>query len=323
MREYKAFGREASLLHHFTGCRAVVDLLDCGFVSDAAERPVSGEIVSFGRNVGEFCDSLTDFHRRGWRPYLSETLMPEPTNLFVALRENMKQKRYRLPTEEGLALSMQYADLLYKAHTDDIVYLDVKLEHVYWDGSQLCLIDWNSSKRLSDVNSYDEDPDTLKKKDISAFAIGVMYPLFTGMPPQGSRFFEQPSNVDEVAKRYNGVRTLDFEMESSLAPDLVQLIRSAAASEYSTVQQFKEALELCAFQHGWPLEGNGSPVITSAVRARKHMRTGLQLLRQAQAEIQQARGEIMEAAEEDPVIRKEAERLIELLNELWKHRVIP
>ena len=54
------------------------------------------------------------------------------------------------------------------------------------------------------------------------------------------------------------------------------------------------------------------------------MREGLRLLRQAQVEILDARDEFIEAAQEgDASVGEEAQRLVELVNELWEHRVIP
>ena len=56
--------------------------------------------------------------------------------------------RWRLPSEEGLALALQFGELLKMSHQKGIVYLDHKLEHVYWDGVQLRIIDMNSSQKM-------------------------------------------------------------------------------------------------------------------------------------------------------------------------------
>ena len=45
-----------------------------------------------------------------------------------------------------MALALQFSELLVLAHANKIVYLDHKLEHVYWDGVHLKVIDFNSSR---------------------------------------------------------------------------------------------------------------------------------------------------------------------------------
>ena len=65
------------------------------------------------------------------------------------MKPNQPGTRWRLPTEEGIALAMQFAQFLQIAHSNKVVYLDHKLEHVYWDGARLQVIDMNSSRQLN------------------------------------------------------------------------------------------------------------------------------------------------------------------------------
>lgn len=323
-REYQAFGLEVRLLHHFHNNPTVVKLLDCGFISDKQELPTRGEVVSLGLDVDAFNAQIEGFRARGWRPYLCETLLPEPQNLFIRLRENARNgNRRRLPTEEGIALALQYTDLLKQAHADDIVYLDVKLEHFYWDGKNLRVIDWNSSRMLRDPGDQDEGNYTLhKKNDIRNFAIGILYPIFTGIAPLGE-FKEMPSNRDTAEMRYHAVKALDFGMEPSLASSLVALIHKAAAGEYADLRQFRNALELVAGEHGWPV-GNQQGTSLKAKRARDAMREGLDAIRTAQEGFKLARQKLQTAMEEDcSSIDGEAERLLKQIDQLMEYRVIP
>lgn len=322
-REFQAFGLEARLLHHFSDNPTVVRLLDCGFISDEQELPNRGEIVSLGLDVAAFSDQIEKYRALRWRPYLCETLLPEPENLFIQLRENARNgNRRRLPTEEGIALALQYTDLLKQAHDHDIVYLDVKLEHFYWDSENLRVIDWNSSRMLCEPGNQDEDCALHKKNDIRNFAIGILYPIFTGVAPLGE-FKAMPSNRDAAEMRYHAVKALDFGMEPSLASSLIGLIRKAAAGEYANLQQFRSALELVAGEHGWPTGNQRSPS-HAAKRARGAMCEGLAAIRDAQEGFQLARQKLRTAMEEDcPSINGEAERLLKQIDQLLEYRVIP
>ncbi|MBN1922177.1 MAG: hypothetical protein JW892_13085 [Anaerolineae bacterium] len=321
-REYQAFGLEARLLQHLSRCPTVVKLVDCGFLSDKHDLPASGHIVSLGLDVAAFNAEMEDYRARGWRPYLCETLMPEPDNLFVKLRENGRQRRRRLPTEDVLALAWQYTKLLEKAHKDDIVYLDVKLEHFYWDGETLCVIDWNSSRLLSDPASQNEDSAVHKKNDIRNFAVGVLYPILTGVSPLG-QFREMPSNRDAAENRYRAVSALDFDMEPSLSPNLIGLVRNAADGEFANLLQFKNALETCASDHGWNPGSTRHPS-ESARRAWEATHEAMDAIRRAQRDLQLAREALQKAMEQgDPHLDGEAERLFGQVNKLWEERVLP
>ena len=117
------------------------------------ELPSSGQIASFGTNVVEFTESAARYAAEGWRPYLALDMLPRTQNLLYVMKPNQPGTRWRLPTEEGIALAMQFAQFLQIAHQNRVVYLDHKLEHVYWDGARLHVIDLNSSRTLNGLTT--------------------------------------------------------------------------------------------------------------------------------------------------------------------------
>ena len=141
--EYRAFSNEAELLMKLADSPHTVNLLDCGFISAPNEAPIGGEIESFGRDVMGFSRVLEEFCQKGWRPYLALENLARSENLFYQMRPDKAGLRLRLPTEEGLALAVQFTETLKLAHENRIAYLDHKLEHLYWDGIHLHLIDFN------------------------------------------------------------------------------------------------------------------------------------------------------------------------------------
>lgn len=318
--EYRAFGNEAQILHRLADSPHVVKLLDCGFIDSATEAPGGGEIVSLEADVPEFVKSLADFARRGWRPYLALENLARTDNMFYLMRPAPQSQRRRLPGEEGITLALQFTNLLKLAHQQRIVYLDHKLEHVYWDGTNLCVIDFNSSQQLTggtgDAQEY--------IKDIHNLCVGVLYTLFTGMSPQKSSLLPQPGNLEAMEARYRDITELDFMVEPTLSQPLQKLLQKGAAMQIPSLDTFIEELQQVAALHGRDFPGYyAAPASRSA---RDKMRAGIKLLREGEARLRQARDLFREAAVMDGIsedLEDELRRLVKAVNETLNHRVIP
>jgi len=319
--EYRAFGNEVDILTRLWHSPNIVKLYDCGFISDREEAPRNGEITSFQSDVRGFIESMSRFAAAGWRPYLTMENLPRHHSLFYLMKPNSANSRWRLPSEEGLALALQFSELLSQAHANKIVYLDHKLEHVYWDGIHLKVIDFNSSRMLEDDRT--QSPQQYSK-DVHNMCVGVLYSIFTGMSPQKGSLRPQPSSRDAVEARYTDIRNLDFSMEPSLSEGIAELLQRGASESIETVQEFINGLQRVATQHGWQF----SDYYTSAAssEARIQMRAGLERLRLGQENVRQARDLFREALIEDGISRdmeEELRRLVLVLNEMLNHRVVP
>lgn len=319
--EYRAFGNEVDILTRLWHSPNIVKLYDCGFISDREEAPRNGEITSFQSDVRGFIESMSRFAAAGWRPYLTMENLPRHHSLFYLMKPNSANSRWRLPSEEGLALALQFSELLSQAHANKIVYLDHKLEHVYWDGIHLKVIDFNSSRMLD--NDRTQSPQQYSK-DVHNMCVGVLYTIFTGMSPQKGSLRPQPSSRDAVEARYTDIRNLDFSMEPSLSEGIAELLQRGASESIETVQEFINGLQRVATQHGWQF----SDYYTSAAssEARIQLRAGLERLRLGQENVRQARDLFREALIEDGISRdmeEELRRLVVVLNEMLNHRVVP
>lgn len=318
--EFRAFGSETALLNTLKDSPHVVNCLDCGFVSTIAEAPSDGEIVSFGTHTGDFQKHLSEYAQKGWRPYMTLDYLPRVENLFYSMKPTRNQTRRRLPGEEGITLALQFANLLALAHQHQIVYLDHKLEHVYWNGVHLTVIDFNSSKQLKgDVQDAQE-----YAKDVHNLCVGILYPLFTGMAPQKTSLRPQPGDLETVSQRYDDVTELDFIMEPSLSRALQKLLQRGAAMQITTIEDFLAELKEVAALHGRDFPGLST---TPASRqARDNMRRGLKKLRDGELAIREARDLFREALILDGItgdLEDELRRLVKEVNELLNHRVIP
>jgi serine/threonine protein kinase len=319
--EYRAFANEADLLMKLSGSPHVVDMLDCGYLSSVSEAPAGGEIMSYHQDVLGYMRAMPDFAEKGWRPYLSLQNLPRTQNLLYLMRPDKQGTRWRLPSEEGLALALQFAELLRLAHGQGVVYLDHKLEHVYWDGLQLRIIDLNSSRQL-DV----KDPSTPQffRMDIHNLCVGIFYPIFTGLSPQKTTLRPQPGTWNEAESRYQDITTLDFGVEPSLSLALQELLQRGAEMQIETIDGFIQELQKVAALHGWDFPHQyTSPASRDA---RTQMRAGLTRLRKGQSELREARDLFREAAIQDGItedLEAELRRLVKAVNEMLNSRVIP
>jgi serine/threonine protein kinase len=320
--EANAFINEADLLIRLAMSAAaanVIKLMDCGYVNAQEEMPRSGEIESYGLNIDLFRQGVYRYAGKGWRPYLALEWLPRGQSLFYVMRASSSAVRWRLPTEEGLDLAYQFGRLLREAHRQKIVYLDHKLEHVYWDGQNLKVIDWNSSRFL------EHSPNLLAQQinsDITNLCIGVLYTAFTGLSPKKGALVAQPGDQAAVDGRYSGISQLDFGAEPTLSQTVQSLLNQGAARNLASAEDFLDGLAKAAEEFGWH-----ASVATPSVRAaREHVRRGLMRLREGQEAIREGRDLLREAAIMEDIhgnFEVELRRMLNKINEMLNTRPIP
>lgn len=319
--EAEAFVHEVDLLTRLGKYPTPVRFTDCGYVSAETEYPSDGYIRSFGTNLVGFRENLFSNNAEGWRPYIALENLPRHHNLLYLMKPSLQGQRRRLPTEEGLNLAMQFGTLLYDAHELGIVYMDHKLEHIYWDGKTLRIIDWNSSKLVETDGQLLEQS---RQKDIHHLCVGVLYPLFTGMSSQRGGLRPQPANVADVEARYSDINHLDFTVEPSLSPLIIDLLERGARQEIATATEFLTQVEAIATHFGW--EFRYQPTEPVLQLARQHIRHGLENLRASAELAREARELLMEAAILEDInedIEGELRRLMKGINDFLNTRVIP
>jgi serine/threonine protein kinase len=319
--EYRAFANEANLLMKLADSPQVVDLIDCGYIAHPGEVPSDGEIESFQKDVLGFTRALESFAVRQWRPYLTLYNLPRTSNLFYLMKPSRPNVRWRLPSEEGLALALQFGNMLKLAHQHGIVYLDHKLEHVYWDGTQLRVIDLNSSRQL------DNDPTTnaqFFRMDIHNLCVGILYPIFTGLSPRKAALRPQPGTWSDVEARYRDITELDFGVEPTLSEGIKTLLQQGAAMQHASADAFLESLYNAGAELGWDFPGHYTSPISRD--ARTQMRAGLTRLRKGQENLREARDLFREAAIQEGItedLEAELRRLVKAVSDMLNDRVIP
>jgi len=321
--EYRAFANEAGLLMRLADTPQVVNLLDCGYVSSPAEVPAGGEIESFQQDVLGFVQAMPRFAGLNWRPYLALENLPRTRNLFYLMKTNKPGVRWRLPSEEGLALALQFGTMLKIAHERGVVYLDHKLEHVYWDGTHLQIIDFNSSRQL-EGDPLSADNAQLRRMDVHNLCVGILYPVFTGLSPRMTSLRPQPGTLADVDARYRDITTLDFGVEPTLSASIKDLLQRGAAHELAAPDDFLGGLRAAAAHHGWDFPDHyTSP---ASREARTQLRAGLTRIRKGQELLREGRDLFREAAIQEGItldMEEELRRLVKAVNDMLNSRVIP
>ncbi|MGQ9889290.1 MAG: hypothetical protein ACUVSX_12480 [Aggregatilineales bacterium] len=321
--EYRAFANEANLLMRLADAPQVVNLMDCGYVSSPAEVPAGGEIESFQQDVLGFAQAMPRFAGLNWRPYLALESLPRTRNLFYLMKTNKPGVRWRLPSEEGLALALQFGTMLKIAHERGVVYLDHKLEHVYWDGTHLRIVDFNSSRQL-EGDPLSPDNAQLRRMDVHNLCVGILYPVFTGLSPRMTSLRPQPGTLADVDARYRDITTLDFGVEPTLSPSIKDLLQRGAAHELATPDDFLEGLHAAAAYHGWDFPDHYTSPASRDARAQ--LRAGLARIRKGQELLREGRDLFREAAIQEGItldMEEELRRLVKAVNDMLNSRVIP
>ncbi len=319
--EAQAFVHEVDLLTRLSRSYTPMRFYDCGYLSAEGEYPVDGEIISYGRDLNTFREGLYTHNAKGWRPYLALEYLPRHHNMLYLMKTTEQGQRRRLPTEEGLNLAMQLGKLLFEAHELSIIYMDHKLEHIYWDGQKLRVIDWNSSKLIENGGPALEQG---QQKDIHNMCVGILYPIFTGQSPQRGGLRPQPAGQQDVDARYTDVTELDFSVEPTLSQQVVDLLREGAHHNISTAMDFLQRVESIATHFGWEIRYQvTNPVLN---QAREYLRSGLEKLRTSAELAREARESLLTAATMDGInedMENELRRLMKGINDFLNARVIP
>ena len=318
--EYRAFANEVQILQKLAESPQAVDLLDCGYIDSVGDQPQRGEIIPFGLNVEGFAEALEERSRKRWRPWLALRNLPRTRNLLYLMKPNQPGLRRRLPSEEGIALALQFASMLRLAHQQGIVYMDHKLEHVYWDGARLQVIDFNSSRQLERGG----DAAQHFRTDIHNLCVGILYPVFTGLSPRKGALRPQPGTLNDVAGRYSDIDELDFGVEPTLSPGIRSLLQRGAAHELADVDDF-----MAAVQEAGAMLGRDFPEAYASVASRDgrdRLCLGLGELRSGQEQLRAAREHFREAAILEGIsedLELELRRLVKSVNDMLNRRVIP
>lgn len=312
---FKSLLNEAYLLNLLADDKNVVNLYDCGYILSDDPEPTDGDVVSFELDTARFLATGSKFIEEGWRPYLALEMMPPENNVPMLISQG---RRARIPREEAIELSRQHVALLSRIHARHIMYRDFKLEHTYWDGMHLVVIDWNASAQTNPTTSVNEQP-----VEIHKFVTAVMYPIFTLQTPLGDGLYRSQARDPRENEAYlRSVRELHWGPHNIATPKLKEAMSRAivnGSDAYTTAVAFEHDLKASATELGWPL--GEIKLDAPSAKSHAHIMTALSHLRLGQIHLNNAKEsleDVLGLTQDD-----EVNRLYRDICEFLSERVIP
>lgn len=249
---FESFAMEAEILTRLeaAGVKGLSPLLACGYlqpdtpVDDDTQQLGRGDFIHFThQELQGFKSSLHEKFNQRWLPYLILEQRQPPCLLVTARRYFRFGDGLRMPILELFPFVYQALDLLAASHRNSVIYQDFKLAHFYWDGTDMQVIDWNSS-RLVDPGTPSRDVAVARAKDIHDFAAGTLYPLLSGRPINGLTWDADPSPVRRVETRYDNYdRAVWDERDDHIGNGLKNLVGQALRGDIPDVDAMRGRLQ--------------------------------------------------------------------------------
>ena len=230
------------------GIDPVVPMWECGFLlpeniqvipekgKDGSLHELHGLVQRFPDGTKDFLEKFDQHIQAGWLPYLLIEPVPKEQNLLMQCDRKYRptQDKY-FPLEQALHLLAQACVLLDEAHKRNIVYLDHKIVHYYWDVKLhiLRLLDWNAAQ-LHPAGLTED----LRKFDLVQFVVRTGYHLLTGRDhPDAMQSYSTPEMIAAAKeKTYEANWQYDDTHDDRIPPELRGVIEEALQGKYTSAE---------------------------------------------------------------------------------------
>ena len=143
------------------------------------------------------------------------------------------------PVQNALEAALQIIEIIKAAHEHQIVYLDHKALHYYWNEPrrQVYVLDWNIGRQITNGNSMD-----VYEFDVLQFSARALHHLMTGRQAPGSVNVgpNKPEEIQNAPEKYEPLWTYDDQKR--LTQEELAVLGGAIQGEYKTPQALAEAL---------------------------------------------------------------------------------
>ncbi len=144
------------------------------------------------------------------------------------------------PVINALEAALQICEIIKAAHQREIVYLDHKALHYYWNEprNQVLVLDWNIGRQISNGNSRD-----VYEFDVLQFSARALHHLMTGRQAPGSVTVgpNKPEDIQNAPEKYEPIWTYDDQKR--LTGDEMEVLGGAIQGEYKSPEALAEALQ--------------------------------------------------------------------------------
>jgi len=191
--------------------------------------------------VDVFLSELQERTDNGWLAYI---ILPRrwEDNLYLRCDAGYTRGEYHrtFPVVDALKAAIQICQIIQAAHENEIVYLDHKALHYYWNEprQQVFALDWNIGRLIANGNSQE-----VYAFDILQFSARALHHLLTGRQAPGSVNVgpNRPEEIQNAPEKYEPIWTYDDQKR--LTEDELDILGAAIQGQYKTAGALAKDLQ--------------------------------------------------------------------------------
>ncbi len=216
--------------------------LSTSLETEASADALTGSFELF--SVDESEDFLEQLESRTEEGLLAAIVLPRrwEDNLYLRCDAGYTRGEFHrsYPIIEALQAAEQICGIMQNAHDRNIVYLDHKALHYYWNEprQQVYVLDWNIGRLINNGNS--EEVYTF---DVLQFSARALHHLLTGRQAPGSVKVgpNRPEDIQNAPHEYEPVWTYDDQKR--LNQDELDFLGAAIQGKYKTFSGLAQDLQ--------------------------------------------------------------------------------
>jgi hypothetical protein len=255
------FRNEIQILDRLKEVEGVTPMLGIGYLKteafhwpdEIAPMTVSlGEAASASALTGTFDlyppdeveAMLAELDERTAEGWLAAIILPRrwEDNLYMRADAGYTRGEFHrsYPVIEALQAGIQICTILEAAHENNVVYLDHKVLHYYWNEprQQVFALDWNIGRIIQNDNSAE-----VYAFDVLQFSARALHHLLTGRQAPGSVQVgpNRPEEIQNAPEKYEPIWTYDDQKR--LTEDELNVLGSAIQGKYQIPAALAEDLQ--------------------------------------------------------------------------------
>ncbi len=255
------FENEVKILTRLAGTRGITPLLATGFLKvhsgqwpqeiapmtkslqvQSSANQLEGEAHLFTPDeTNSFLKALGSRTEDNWLAFM---ILPRrwEDNLYLRCDAGYTRGGFHnlLPTAEALKIASQILKILETAHTHQIVYLDHKILHYYWNEprQQVFMLDWNIGRIITNGDNKD-----IFHFDVLQFSARALHHLLTGRQAPGTVKVgpNRPEDIENAPEVYEPVWTYDDQKR--LTEDEMDVLTRAIHGNFETPGALAEEIQ--------------------------------------------------------------------------------
>jgi len=187
---------------------------------------------------------LSELQVRTAEQWLAAIILPRrwEDNLYLRCDSGYTRGEFHrsFTVTDALKAALQICDIIAAAHKKNIVYLDHKALHYYWNEprQQVFILDWNIGRQITNHNSEE-----VYAFDVIQFSARALHHLLTGRQAPGSVNVgpNKPEDIQNAPDEYEPIWTYDDHKR--LTDDELNVLGEAIQGHYETIQGLAQDLQ--------------------------------------------------------------------------------